>query len=160
MSKPTQNRRRTGSIRALRALNSTDRKTVLVAGSMLALTRVALQCLRVTSVSRSLRRTASLFVRRKGDDDALRRIPWPVTTAGRHVPGGRHCLTKALVAKALLDAEGIPVRLRVGVRRGADGALQGHAWLERDGSVVMEAGEDPASFLPLSALQEAIDELG
>ncbi len=149
-----------GYIRTLRALSATDRRAVLLAIVLLPLTRVSLRFLPVSSVKKALGDAASLLVNRTRTGDALRRVPWAVTTAGRHVPGGRHCLTKALVAKALLDAQGVPVRLRVGIRRGPDGTLQGHAWLDRDGSLVMDAGEDPASFLPLSALQEAIDELG
>lgn len=78
--------------------------------------------------------------------------------ASRHVPGGRHCLTKAMVARALLEAAAYPVELRAGVRRRPDGSLIGHAWLEREGQVVMDAGEDPASFKPFSALGETIDE--
>ena len=147
-------------VHRLRALSAADRKAVLVASVLLPVTRVSLRFLPMSSVRRALGRTAPLFAARAGAGDAVQRIPWAVTTASRHVPGGRHCLTKALVAKALLDAEGMTVRLRVGVKRGTDGVLQGHAWLERDGTIVMDAGEDPASFVPLSALQEAIDERG
>ena len=139
-------------------MSTSDRKAVLLAMALLPPTRASLRFLPVTSVKRVLGRAAYLLVKPSGAADAVERVPRAVSTAGRHVPGGRHCLAKALVAKALLDAEGIPVRLRVGIRRGANGALQGHAWLDLDGALVMDAGEDPASFLPLSALQEAIDE--
>jgi Transglutaminase-like superfamily len=87
----------------------------------------------------------------------VRRIRWAVTTAGRHVPGGRHCLAKAIVAKALFDAHEVPVQLRFGVRRDQDGVLRGHAWLGDDNGLVMDAGEDPVSFVPMANLQEAID---
>jgi hypothetical protein len=133
-----------------------DRRSLLIAAVLLAPTRVALRLGRVASVKRAVGRAAGMIVRRPSAD-AVRRIPWAVTTAGRHVPGGRHCLAKAIVAKALLDAEGVPVRLRVGVRRDEDGVLRGHAWLDGEHGLVMDAGEDPVSFVPLPALQEAID---
>src|SRR6266699_5072493 len=143
-------------LRTMRALSPSNRKSLLVATLFLPPTRVGLRFFPVGSVKQALGRAAPLLVRPTNANDAVRRVPWAVTTAGRHVPGGRHCLAKALVAKSLLDAEGVPVRLHVGVRRERNGALRGHAWLDSDDGLVMDAGEDPDSFFPLSALEEAI----
>ena len=128
---------------------------------LLLLTRVLLRLLPVVSVKRWLHRLGRIVPHKPVDEaEALRSIPRAVTTASRHVPGGRHCLTKALVASALLDAAGAPAELRAGIRRDPGGVLLGHAWLERGGRVVMDAGEDPRSFAPLEGLEEAIDDRG
>ena len=146
-------------VSSFRELPPPRRRVVLLAGGLLILTRASLRFLPVATVRSWLDRAARTFGQALVDPDAVRWLPQAVTTAGRHVPGGRHCLAKAMVARALLGAVGLPVELRAGVRRGPDGRMQGHAWLEREGSVVMDAGEDTASFARLVALEGALDDL-
>lgn len=58
-------------------------------------------------------------------------------------PPWRHtCLRRSVVLYHLLRRAGRPVGLRVGVRRDADGALEAHAWLVKDGAPYLES--DPA----------------
>ena len=77
-------------------------------------------------------------------------IAWSVTTAARYIPRAT-CLTQALAAQWLHTRAGCATRLRLGVTRGADGVFRAHAWLERDGRVVV-GGEERgayAAFPPL-----------
>jgi transglutaminase superfamily protein len=62
-----------------------------------------------------------------------------ISAVGRRI-GGTTCLTEAAVAYTMLRRHGHDPRLRIGVRRG-DAALDAHAWVECDGTVVM--GELP-----------------
>lgn len=62
-----------------------------------------------------------------------------VGLAGRISPVASTCLTRALVASALLRRRGIACRLRIGVAR-RDGALQAHAWLEHHGLALPDKG--------------------
>ena len=62
-----------------------------------------------------------------------------ISAVGRRI-GGTTCLTEAAVAYTMLRRHGHDPRLRIGVRRG-DSALDAHAWVECDGTVVM--GELP-----------------
>lgn len=62
-------------------------------------------------------------------DRVLDWLPWPWR---------RTCLKRSLALYALLARAGRPVELRVGVRRGDDGALAAHAWLTRGGEPVLE----------------------
>ncbi len=78
-------------------------------------------------------------------------------SAGLHSPLGTTCLATALVAQAMLHRHGHHARLRVGVRRDANGAFRAHAWLEREGRVVV--GGPPAvvgSYTPLPKLEHLI----
>jgi hypothetical protein len=57
-----------------------------------------------------------------------RRIAWAVPVAARFVPGAT-CLSQALAARSLLRLAGHPSTLTIGVRKGAAGELEAHAWV-------------------------------
>jgi Transglutaminase-like superfamily len=63
-------------------------------------------------------------------------VKWAVLRAGRVVPGGRHCLTRALAAKVLFSMRGRTADLRIGVAKNHAGHLTAHAWLESDGAPI------------------------
>jgi hypothetical protein len=66
------------------------------------------------------------------------RLPWPWRST---------CLKRSTVLYALLRHLGDDVTLRIGVRRGEDGAFLAHAWLMRDGEVYLEpATGDPSTY--------------
>jgi hypothetical protein len=69
--------------------------------------------------------------------------------AARVVPGTR-CLVKALTAQALLARAGVATEVFAGVRRRNDRMLEAHAWLERDGEVLI--GGDPSGYAFLGCL--------
>ena len=52
------------------------------------------------------------------------------------------CLRRSVVLYHLLSRAGRPVVLRIGVRKGAGGPLEAHAWLVKDGAPYLEG--DPA----------------
>jgi len=76
--------------------------------------------------------------RAKGPSAA--QIGWAVRTAARYVPGAT-CLVQALAASALLSRAGHAPDLRIGVVKPDRSALSAHAWVERDGVIVVGAGE-------------------
>lgn len=59
-----------------------------------------------------------------------------VTVGSRWVPRAT-CLSQALAAQVLLVRNDHPAQLRVGFARAEEGELQGHAWLESGGAVVV-----------------------
>ena len=67
--------------------------------------------------------------------DAILRLDLPILRRGR-------CWKRALVLQRFLARQGIECRVTFGVRRTSNGALQGHAWLERDGQPLFEPGTD------------------
>ncbi|MGE0441931.1 MAG: lasso peptide biosynthesis B2 protein [Gemmatimonadales bacterium] len=71
-------------------------------------------------------------------DRFLAALPWPWR---------RTCLKRGLTLYALLQRSGRPADLVVGVRRSATGALEAHAWLERETRPVFEpASNDVTTY--------------
>jgi len=64
-------------------------------------------------------------------------IVWAVTAASDRIPGGPTCLSRALTVQSMLARRGYPSRLHVGVVRGAQGEVEGHAWVEGEGRVLI-----------------------
>ena len=62
---------------------------------------------------------------------AIERLVRMTEAAARRVPGSA-CLTRSLTLVRMLSVRGIESELKIGVRADA-GAVEGHAWVERDG---------------------------
>jgi hypothetical protein len=80
----------------------------------------------------------------------VERIVWAVGAAGRLVPRTT-CLARALAAQALLARRGHASELRLGVAGGAGRVFEAHAWLERDGRVLI-GGPVDERYVPLPAV--------
>ena len=99
--------------------------------------RLGLWLLPFQSLRRLLARVGSVPLRwRNAGQLSPDRIAWMVAIASRCVPQAT-CLTQALGAQLLLEREGYPARLHIGVAKGERGQLQAHAWLEHDGQVIV-----------------------
>jgi hypothetical protein len=79
---------------------------------------------------------------------AAETIAWAIATASRVVPGAS-CLTQAVAGKLLLRHYGFRANLCIGVARGDEGAFYAHAWIERDGRVLI-GGKQSTVFTVLS----------
>jgi hypothetical protein len=111
------------------------------AACLLALMRVALLLCPFRVVLRCVNRVSAPPAGLPSALDPIRmeRVRWAVSRADRFVPGGRHCLTRALVAKLLVGGRRGSVDLRIGVARSDAGQLVAHAWLESNGAPVFGA---------------------
>jgi len=88
-----------------------------------------------------------------------REVARAVGLAAAHGPVRASCLRRALVAWWLLRREGIPVAIRIGVRR--DGtSLTSHAWIEHVGMPVGDPPETVASYASFEADFAAMPEPG
>jgi transglutaminase superfamily protein len=78
------------------------------------------------------------------------RVIWAIAATSRLVPRCT-CFVRALAAQVLLQRCGCETALRVGVAKKRNGQLKGHAWLERNGEVVVGEMEDLSQYtlLPL-----------
>ena len=94
---------------------------------------------------RSALRPESLPARR-------RRILTAVEVVSRHLLGDKPCLTQALVAQCLLGRTGFDTTLCFGVAKD-DEAFRAHAWLEREGHVVIGGGASPSRYRSLTPVQ-------
>jgi hypothetical protein len=124
-----------------RALDAERRWLVLEAAVTLASVWVGLR----TIPLRHLRRRLEAYSRRRPARSAssTAAIAWAVQAAGRRFPGGRTCLVEALTADAMLRRRSYHSEVRLGVRRASDRSLlDGHAWVECDGVVVVGEVDD------------------
>lgn len=71
-----------------------------------------------------------------GDVGLARRIAWCVYAGAAHGPWPANCLQRSVVTLWYLKRRQIEGQLRIGVRRGTDGRLDFHAWVEHDGHVI------------------------
>jgi hypothetical protein len=74
-----------------------------------------------------------------------------VTVAGRYVPNAT-CLPQSLAAQVLLGRHGYLTQLRIGFARDKEGRLKAHAWLEKEGEVIV-GGEDYLHYTPLPDIE-------
>ena len=77
---------------------------------------------------------------------------WAINMTSPLVPGCT-CFVRALAAQVLLQRRGYQTDLRVGVAKEPNGRLKGHAWLEKNGEVLIGGMEDLSQYtlLPLEA---------
>lgn len=136
-------------ISKLRALSGAERRLLLVAGSTVLAVRIGLYLLPFRRLHELARRPALPPARASGVH-APERIAWAVAAAARLVPRAS-CLTQAVAAQRLLERAGHPVQLRMGVGKDEGGGVIAHAWVERDGTVLIgDIGLE--QYTPLPAL--------
>jgi Transglutaminase-like superfamily len=131
-------------------LSGPERTLLVQAAFLLALIRLALRVLPFATVRNLLDRLART---RSGLDDHAShdRIIWAVETAGRQFPGIGTCLTQALTTQVILARRGYSSNLRIGVTRDSAGKFIAHAWLEKDG-VILIGGAAHHNYTPMPAL--------
>lgn len=131
----------------------------LSAGRWIALARATVWVVGVRAALATLpwRRVSEWFATpgaRPGtpDWDRARIDLWAVHAVTRRLLKGRPCLTQALVARRFLRRHGVKTDLRLGAVRDERG-FQAHAWLERDGRVVI--GGTESIYTPFRPLRPA-----
>jgi hypothetical protein len=80
------------------------------------------------------------------DVSSARRVVWAVEAVARRLFPARPCLPQALAARFLLARRGVTTDLHIGVARTADGELAAHAWLEREGRVLIGGLASPREY--------------
>ena len=113
-----------------------------------ALQAVAAAAIRVMRLS-AVRSTGARVQRvaRLGLNGPEARVVWALEATGRRLPGLSTCLVRALVAEVVLESSQ-PLCLTIGVTRLPTGALAAHAWLTRDGHVIV-GGVDTGAYAEL-----------
>jgi hypothetical protein len=94
---------------------------------------------------------APVGLRRGSGGFSVDQITWAVTKISRYVPKST-CLAQALAAQVLLSRHDHPAHLHVGITRGEDGELRGHAWLESRGSTVV-GGEELSRYTRVPGME-------
>ncbi|MBA3474712.1 MAG: lasso peptide biosynthesis B2 protein [Rubrobacter sp.] len=122
-------------------LPASEQRLLIQSAILLGGIRVGLRLLPFRTVRSVVARLASAPLRPyRTKRCSTDRLVWAVTKASRYVPEAT-CLTQALAAEVLLARHGHPADLRVGFVRAERGKLEGHAWLESRGRIVVGGGE-------------------
>ena len=130
-----------------RALDVDRRRLVFEAAVLVGIVCVGLRTMPLGRLRRLLERCERRRPARASASPGA--IAWAVQAAARRFAGARTCLVEALAAEAMLRRRAYPSELRLGVRRGCDRSrLDGHAWVECNGVVVVGAIEDLESYAP------------
>jgi hypothetical protein len=121
-----------GRLAAWRALSGTDQRRLLGLACGLPMVELSLRCLgarRTASwLARAIRPTA-IHPPTAADLQQAERLAGLAAIAGRRGPLDAHCLSQALLVRALLRRRGLDAVLQVGVHREA-GQFDAHAWVE------------------------------
>jgi len=132
------------------ALTASDWRLLIAAAFAQLVTAVLLRVVSLPTLQRTtvrLRSAAHLLLR--GPEQ---RVVWAIEASGRRLPAST-CLVRALVADLALSSPARPLRLTIGVKRGAGGELQSHAWLvdEADADRILIGGPMADQYMPLAA---------
>jgi hypothetical protein len=85
------------------------------------------------------------------------KISWAIEAVGKNLPG-LSCLRNAMTAKVMFANRRCPVEIRIGITKKA-GEIKGHAWVEKDGVVIVGGNISPASYILISTNQKLFDKL-
>lgn len=132
-------------------LAGSDKLLLIEAVVLLASIRIGLRVLPFETMRAALGRLARSGAGTSGGDAARDRALWAVEAAARQFPVVGTCLTQALASHVLLGRRGCQANLRIGVTRDATGEFVAHAWLEKDG-VVLIGGGGHTRYTPMPAL--------
>jgi hypothetical protein len=144
-------------LRRWRRHSRDEQKLFLLALFATSMVRASLLTLRLTvirpAVNRYMRAAFPLPPHKR---QSVEHIVWAVAAAARYSPVGTTCLASALVAQALFSRHGYHTCLRIGVRRDADGSFAAHAWVERDGYILVGGAVEVLDFTPLPAIDHLL----
>ena len=135
MAHATSTQRAQHTLRLAGSLSARRWGALVRAGAWIAWTRAALAMRPWRSVSAAFDREP---VRPGAPDwDRAKDTLWAVDAVARRVLPKRPCLTQALVARKLLRRHGVETTLQLGAARDGKAGFKAHAWLERNGEVVI-----------------------
>ena len=131
-------------------LKREDRRILLSSFLLQASIRVGLWLVPFSKVQRLINRWT---VRKESAGlGTEKRVVWAINATSRLVPRCT-CFVRALAAQVLLRRGGCETNLRVGIAKESTGGLKGHAWLERDGKILIGGMEDLSRYTLLPTLE-------
>ena len=132
---------------------SPGEKTLLIQACFaLASARIGLWVMPWGRLRRRLDRRVESGSARPDGSHSPERIVWAVRIASNYVTPRRSCLPRAVATKYLLGRNGHDADLVIGVAHNAFGKLRAHAWVEKEGTVLI-GEEERDSFTALEDSQ-------
>lgn len=119
--------------------------------------------IRAGLVLSSFRKVSDWLARRAGivsgkgnrsKQEAEDRLVWAVSKASRVIPTDKPCLSQAMALKYLLAREGADSELVIGVAKEDDQSIKAHAWVERDGRILIGGGSSRKRYTRLASPEQ------
>ena len=137
-------------LRRLASLSPVQLRVLAQATARVAVVRFGLSVYPISAVLRRVGRQANRPLR--GPRADVPDLIWAVRVASRRLLRTNPCLTEALALWGLLRRHGYESQLRIGVARDERADFEAHAWVERDGEVIIGGEQSPEAYVPLPAL--------
>jgi hypothetical protein len=138
-------------LRRLLALAPDERRVLVKATFWVAVVKLGLGRIPFATLHRLVTGGGRNGARSAGDRAIPGQVAWAVTVVSRYVPGPTTCLSRALTVQGMLSRLGSPSRLHVGVIRGTQGEVEGHAWVDCEGRILVGGTtSELGQFTPLA----------
>ncbi len=82
------------------------------------------------------------------------RAAWAVSKASRIIKNDKPCLAQSLALRLLLNRKGLGSKIVIGVKKSDDFSIQAHAWVEKEGEVLIGGASSPFRYAIMSAQDE------
>ncbi len=125
---------------------------LLLNGVRLGLWLLPFQTLRHLLIKLSLLRSPHIPLD-SSSEQQLAHVTWAIGWASKYTFGEVKCLARALTAQVLFNQKGYPSSLQIGVAKNHEGKLEAHAWIERQGKVLIGNLQDLSRYKPLPSLE-------
>jgi len=141
-------------VREFRRLPRFERRLLVGAWAALFFVRLGLLLLPFRAMH-ALQKCIARRAARRGKTppaDIDEKVAWAIDAATRRHPGQATCLRRAMAAAMLLNLCGARADLRIGVTRDDRNEFAAHAWIEREGKVIvgnLHNLQDYSTFPPL-----------
>jgi hypothetical protein len=86
------------------------------------------------------------------DTRSVYKVVWAVSAAARRVPQAT-CLTQALATQIMLGRRGHRASLQLGIMKSKAGKFDAHAWVERDGRILIGMNDTFSQLTRLPPLE-------
>ena len=134
-------------------LSTSDRSLVTKAILILIFIRLGLKFLGVKKLCLQLAKIAQSSPQKQPEKLSVYKIIWSITTASSYMPKVK-CLARALAAQTLLEKQGYPVKLRIGIAKDKQQQLLAHAWVEYRGRIVIGGIGNSVHGYKIMAIEE------
>ena len=129
-------------------LTVADCRLLLCVRAVQALATTAVRFAAVPAIRRAFIAIRPLVLACRGAAPEAR-VLWAFAAIRRSSVGNARCLARALAAEVLLDPAAEPHRMVIGVSVTAPGVPKSHAWIERNGEVLLGGPESSATYVPI-----------
>jgi hypothetical protein len=134
------------SIKKYQVLSPTTQSYLLHAAIVILTIKIGLNIFPYSVFKKWYDKLTENTLQKQFADQDFKKATWAIRVVSARWPWRATCLPQALTFK-YLHRQDSRLQLQIGVNKSASGQFQAHAWVEKDGKILI--GETPESFKPL-----------